>query len=320
MKLSEDSLILKPKISIFTPVHKINKYFEYCVESILNQTYENWEWVVLDNSMDKETPNVIEYFINYKIKQRGIDRNNTIFDKIKVYIYNIERKEDRNIGNLKSTVANLCTGDLLLEMDYDDILIDDALLAVAQSYNNNPEYSWYYSDHINMQFEENGCYSRNGNFIDTIQLNDILPTEKYALGEMKKKCIDKTMKVFAIPYFGYPEFEALVLPLKIKIWNRTFYHTIGGFDNSLPYEDDNELILRSYINATKICRISYPCCIINYHDKNTTDTLDMDKVKQLRHTIWVKYDIDFKHKYVSDGDDLVERFIPKIKEYETHEQ
>lgn len=305
-----NNLLLKPKISIFTPVHKINKYFEYCIESILNQTYDNWEWMVLDNSMDEETPNAIEYFINYKIRQRGIDGNNPIFDKIHVYIYNIMQKDDSNIGNLKSVAANLCTGDLLVEMDYDDILIDDALLAIAQAYNHNPEYSWYYSDHINMQFTETGCFSRGGNFIDTVQLDEILSTDKYAIGNMKKKCTNKTMNVFAIPYFGYSEFEALVLPLKIKVWNKIFYSIIGGFDRTLPYEDDNELILRSYIDAEKICRISYPCCIINYHEQNTTDTLDMDAVKQLRHSIWNNYDTRFKNKYDTKGYDLVERFIP----------
>ena len=39
-----------PILSIFTPTYKTNERIFRTYESLVNQTYENWEWVVVDDS------------------------------------------------------------------------------------------------------------------------------------------------------------------------------------------------------------------------------------------------------------------------------
>ena len=38
-----------PLVSIATPVYNCEKYVKECIDSILNQTYQNWEYVIVDN-------------------------------------------------------------------------------------------------------------------------------------------------------------------------------------------------------------------------------------------------------------------------------
>lgn len=40
---------LQPLVSVVTPVYNGEKYLAHCVESVLGQTYENWEYVIVNN-------------------------------------------------------------------------------------------------------------------------------------------------------------------------------------------------------------------------------------------------------------------------------
>ena len=40
---------MKPLISIVTPVYNVSLYIEQTIRSVLNQTYRNWEWIILDD-------------------------------------------------------------------------------------------------------------------------------------------------------------------------------------------------------------------------------------------------------------------------------
>ena len=49
-------MVLKsqPLISVVTPVYNTEKYLAECIASVLGQTYQNWEYVIVNNcSTDK---------------------------------------------------------------------------------------------------------------------------------------------------------------------------------------------------------------------------------------------------------------------------
>lgn len=39
----------KPKVSVVTPFYNTRKYLAECIESVLRQSYENWEYILVDN-------------------------------------------------------------------------------------------------------------------------------------------------------------------------------------------------------------------------------------------------------------------------------
>lgn len=52
----------EPLVSIVTPVYNNGEYIQECVESVLRQTYANWEYVIVDNASDDETPDIVARF------------------------------------------------------------------------------------------------------------------------------------------------------------------------------------------------------------------------------------------------------------------
>ena len=51
-----------PLVSVVTPVYNGATYLQECMESVLRQTYTNWDYTVVDNASTDETPNIVAEF------------------------------------------------------------------------------------------------------------------------------------------------------------------------------------------------------------------------------------------------------------------
>jgi glycosyltransferase involved in cell wall biosynthesis len=76
--------ILNPKVSVCIPVYNCEEYIGACIESVLVQTYKNFELIISDNFSTDKTKNIIESFKDPRIKiidnhDKGIGKN---FNKV----------------------------------------------------------------------------------------------------------------------------------------------------------------------------------------------------------------------------------------------
>ena len=69
------------KISIITPTFNSQKTIEENINSVLIQTYDNWEHIVIDNLSSDKTLSIIKKFNNHKIKIIS-EKDKGIFDAI----------------------------------------------------------------------------------------------------------------------------------------------------------------------------------------------------------------------------------------------
>lgn len=113
----------KIKFSILVPLYNTNlDYLEVLIQSILNQTYSNWEICLADGS--NENSNQISKFCNQYVQQ----------DKRIKY-----KKLEKNLGISENTnqCANMATGDYFVLCDHDDVLYTTALyynaVAISES-------------------------------------------------------------------------------------------------------------------------------------------------------------------------------------------
>jgi glycosyltransferase involved in cell wall biosynthesis len=65
---------IQPLVSVVTPVYNGGKFLDECIRSVLFQTYQNWEYIILNNS---STDNTLEIAEKYAAKDKRIRVYNT---------------------------------------------------------------------------------------------------------------------------------------------------------------------------------------------------------------------------------------------------
>ncbi len=111
-----------PKVSVLTPIYKTNpEYLRECIESVLNQTYTDFEFLILNDSPDDE---YLDEIVNsYK-------------DKRIKYV-----KNDANMGisASRNKLLGLASGQYLAIFDHDDISLPERLEKQAVFMDANPD-------------------------------------------------------------------------------------------------------------------------------------------------------------------------------------
>jgi hypothetical protein len=57
--------VIRPRFSIFTPTYKTGERIKRTYQGLVNQTFSNWEWIVVDDSPDDETWKILQEISNY---------------------------------------------------------------------------------------------------------------------------------------------------------------------------------------------------------------------------------------------------------------
>lgn len=127
-----------PKISLVIPVYNVEKvYLSQCLDSILAQTYQNFEICLADDcSTSLET---LKTLADYE-KQDG---------RIKVCY----RKENGHISLATNSAIALATGEYIGLMDNDDYLVENALEEVVSVLNNNQNIDFIYTDEDKLEID-----------------------------------------------------------------------------------------------------------------------------------------------------------------------
>ncbi len=112
------------KLSIITPTHN-PKFLDDLKESIIKNTYQEWEWIVL---------------LNNGAEWRSGD------PRIKVLR---SSQETVSVGSLKKEACSHATGEAIVEVDHDDLITDNCLEEVAKAFED--EYvGFVYSDNAKL--------------------------------------------------------------------------------------------------------------------------------------------------------------------------
>lgn len=71
----------KPLVSVVTPVYNGEKYLAECIESVLAQTYTNWEYVIVNNCSTDRTLEVVQHYAQREARIQ-VHNNTTFLDLI----------------------------------------------------------------------------------------------------------------------------------------------------------------------------------------------------------------------------------------------
>ena len=114
----------KPLVSLIVTCHNLGQYLPQCIKSIENQTYKNFEIIIVDDFSDEKTKKIIDK--NFKNKSNVLKFFNS--NEIRV----IETK--KNEGQLGSFLLGLkiARGEFVCMIDADDVLLEDYLATHLQ--------------------------------------------------------------------------------------------------------------------------------------------------------------------------------------------
>ncbi len=123
--------MVAPLFSIITPVFNppVNALRE-CIDSVLSQTFPNWEWCITDDgSSDQEILSLLEEA-----------------SKSDPRIHVQYRKVNRGIVSASNDALSVATGTFVAFLDHDDCLHADALAQVAIAINAHSDVDYIYTD------------------------------------------------------------------------------------------------------------------------------------------------------------------------------
>lgn len=100
----EENLINEPLVSIITPLYNCEKYIEETIQSVINQTYENWEMIIVDDCSKDKGVEIVE-------KYQRLD------NRIKLY------KNEINLGGAgtRNKCIEKAKGKYIAFLDSDDL-------------------------------------------------------------------------------------------------------------------------------------------------------------------------------------------------------
>lgn len=98
-----------PLVSILIPVYGVEKYIERCARSVFEQTYENLEYIFVDDCTPDKSIQVLEKVLAEYPKR---EKQTRIIHHVK----------NRGIAATRNTAVESCSGDFLTHVDSDDWL------------------------------------------------------------------------------------------------------------------------------------------------------------------------------------------------------
>ena len=119
-----------PLFSILIANYNNGQYLEECLQSVFNQTYTNWEIILIDDASTDRISH--ELYEKYKYHQQ-----------IKIFF----NQENKGCGYTKMRCAEEATGQICAFLDPDDTITPNALEIMVNKHIVYPDYSLVYSTH-----------------------------------------------------------------------------------------------------------------------------------------------------------------------------
>ena len=250
-KFIRDEINLKlhsntPLFSVFTPAYKTGRPMYKAFQSLQEQSYPYWEWVILLDSDDKETRDIAR-----KIEQ----------EDYRVRVHEMIPYSGGNIGEVKYRAASLCRGKYLVEFDHDDYFLPDLLESSLKAFQKHPDAGFLYSDsaeitpdnqirpytnYFGKWTHRNREYDADGEYINGYQWGSGYQDYDKDSGILTSVNAPITPKSIRFN---------IGMPNHVRMWERELYHEVGGHNSNVPIMDDHELIIRTFL-ATRMIHLN----------------------------------------------------------------
>ncbi len=179
-----------PQISVVVPVYNVEKYLRECLDSLANQTFEDFEVICVNDGSDDSSPDILEEYASEDER------------------FKIVSQENKGLSGARNTGMNYIKGRYLLFLDSDDWLELNALELLYNHANAlNSEmviFPYRYFNQETKQYEENDFTKLNmfDSSVDNKNFNyKNIPETVFRIPHESIKLYDvKTLKKLAVKF------------------------------------------------------------------------------------------------------------------------
>jgi len=221
------------KFSIITPSHN-QKYLKELYDSIVAQTYENWEWIL---------------WLNNALYEEDLDEEIRKDERVKIF-----RTDDpsTSVGYHKHHAFHKGTGDILVEVDHDDLITPDCL------------------EELNVAFQDESIGFAYSDTIPYHMTDEFVPYNashgwKYRMMEWRG---EQRHIMYSFPATSQSVSYIWYAPDHVRAWRKDIYCEMGGHNVELDICDDHELMIRTYL-VTEMKLIQKPLYVYRITGDNT---------------------------------------------------
>jgi len=151
---------MNPLISIITPTYNHEKYISKCIESLINQTYENWEQLIIDDGSTDNTAAIVSDFNDKRI----------------IYV----KQDNLGIYNLQKTynkALSMSSGEYIAVLEGDDYWPNYKLEEQIKIFKNQRiVLGWGNAQIVNGENEVEGFVHKSKSFPQISSTHDTLDT------------------------------------------------------------------------------------------------------------------------------------------------
>jgi glycosyltransferase involved in cell wall biosynthesis len=300
-------------LSIITPTHKERPLLDLTIKSVLSQSYSDFEWVVLDNSMEGYFEDKLnEFLINnpkYETRRQKVKIIHKVYDEV-------------NIGKLKNEcvrIASCRDDEFILLLDHDDFLVNDCLLNIYKYSNIYPHAQFISGDSVQIFYN---IQSNLFNFYRYHDLSKFDDLDKYngVSGDLKIRvddfCIDfgvienYTFRPYLVDFSGklnnIPTINNYIYShprcIKKYILLNPIYQFYEG--HSISEDTVQCLIIGNFLQGVYIPSLMYTSILYNDTD-NTSFAPVSDKCK---------FEYDQMIEAVREFSKNIEKLFPNLPE------
>lgn len=221
-------------ISVFTTAYNSKELIYRPYNSLLQQTYKNWEFVIINDS-DENDSDEDNFDETQKILKKIADSD----PRVKLFNY---CRHSGFIGEVKNFASKMCHGYAIVEIDHDDELADTLLEKMHELYKSDESIGFIHSDFCELyENKESFTYGEYFGLGFGSYYNKFYKDRWYATCN-------------AIPTNTLTLTDIVGVPNHVRSWRSSVLHKIGYYNDMLYVADDYDLLIKTFLE-TKIARL-----------------------------------------------------------------
>lgn len=225
---------MKSLVSIIIPTYNRAHYLGEVLDSILAQSYKNWECIVVDDGSVDYTAEIMEFYLNKDSRIKFLKRPSHM---------EAGGNASRNFGFEKSQ------GEFINWFDDDDVMLPDFISKKIEAFRKETDFvisEFYYTDEV-LEIKSRIKQKRNASlFKDLIMGNQIIITGavmfKRSFLENRKLFLPSIMKGQETEFFSRLFFEFPVERFQVVREPLFYYRAHIGAKTALNFQNDKGIL------------------------------------------------------------------------------